>query len=379
MKTYHEISSTENGTLVRLARFSPVGGGVGEAHAMVSVEPRGDNFAGQLSRLRAAEAALLSSPQTVGASVVFRRYFLSDATNTAQLLGDDATATCIQQPPLNGSKVALWIYMEQGAEARREADGVTVVEHNGYRQLWQMGRTAPDGDSAAQTRTLLEDYEAMLSRHDADIATDCVRTWFNVRDVDTQYAGMVAARKANFDANGLTAQTHYVASTGIGGSPADPRAIVQFGALAITGLAPSQRRQLRALSHLNKTIEYGVTFERGTLVEFGDRGHAYISGTASIDHLGNVVHLGDIGRQTLRMWENVEALLAEGGMTLDDTMQIVVYLRDMADYAVVSQMFAAKFPHTPYVIVLAPVCRPQWLIEMECIAVDGRRTSFANF
>lgn len=379
MKTYHEISSTENGTLVRVARFAPADGGVGEVHAMVSVEPRGDSFADQLSRLKAAEASLLSSPMAAGASVVFRRYFLSDATNTAHLLGDDETATCIQQPPLDGSKVALWIYMEQGVEARREAGGVAVVEHNGYRQLWQMGRTAAGGDSATQTRILLEEYEDMLSRHDADIATDCIRTWFHVRDVDTQYAGMVAARKANFDANGLTAETHYVASTGIGGSPADPGAIVQFGALALTGLAPSQRRHLRALSHLNKTIDYGVTFERGTLVEFGDRGHAYISGTASIDNRGNVVHLGDIRRQTLRMWENVEALLAEGGMTLDDTMQIIVYLRDMADYAVVSQMFAEKFPSTPYVITLAPVCRPQWLIEMECIAIDGRRTPFAKF
>lgn len=379
MKNYHEISSTENGTLVRLARFAPADGGVVEVHAMVSVEPRGDSFADQLLRLRAAETALLTSPMAAGASVVFRRYFLSDATNTAHLLGDDETATCIQQPPLDGSKVAMWIYMEQGVEARREAGGVAVVEHNGYRQLWQMGRTAAGGDSATQTRILLEEYEDMLSRHGADIATDCIRTWFHVRDVDTQYAGMVAARKANFDANGLTAETHYVASTGIGGSPADPGEMVQFSALALTGLAPSQRRNLRALSHLNKTIDYGVTFERGTLVEFGDRGHAYISGTASIDNRGNVVHLGDIRRQTLRMWENVEALLAEGGMTLDDTMQIIVYLRDMADYAVVRQMFAEKFPSTPYVITLAPVCRPQWLIEMECIAIDGRRTPFARF
>lgn len=379
MKTYHEISSAENGTLVRLSHFSPKSGGVGEIHAMVSVEPRGDNFASQYARLKRAETALLSSPTAMGASVVFRRYFLSDATNNAPLMDDDPAATCIEQPPLDGSKVAMWIYLQQGVEARREADGVTVVDHNGYRQLWQMGQTASGGDSAAQTRALLEEYEAMLSRHDATIASNCIRTWFHVRDVDTQYAGMVAARKANFDANGLTAQTHYIASTGIGGSPADTKALVQFGALSITGLAPSQVRHLRALSHLNKTIDYGVTFERGTLVEFGDRGHAYISGTASIDNRGNVVHPGDIVRQTLRMWENVEALLAEGGMTLDDTMQIVVYLRDMADYAVVRQMFAEKFPHTPCVILLAPVCRPQWLIEMECIAADERRTAFASF
>ena len=69
------------------------------------------------------------------------------------------------------------------------------------------------------------------------------------------------------------------------------------------------------------------------------------------------------------MWENVEVLLAEGGMNYDDVMQIVVYLRDLADYEVVQTLFSKKFPHTPYVITLAPVCRPTWLIEMECIAV----------
>ena len=46
---------------------------------------------------------------------------------------------------------------------------------------------------------------------------------------------------------------------------------------------------------------------------------------------------------------------------------MIVYLRDMADYAVVKRMFDERFPSTPKVITLAPVCRPGWLIEMECM------------
>ena len=80
------------------------------------------------------------------------------------------------------------------------------------------------------------------------------------------------------------------------------------------------------------------------------------------------------------MWENVETLLAEGGMTYDDVMQIIVYLRDCADYEIVKQMFDEKFPHMPYVITLAPVCRPTWLIEMECMAVKkAQNDNFRNF
>ena len=60
-------------------------------------------------------------------------------------------------------------------------------------------------------------------------------------------------------------------------------------------------------------------------------------------------------------------------MGMDDVMQIFVYLRDTADFDVVNKMFAERFPRTPYVITLAPVCRPAWLIEMECIAVDSRK------
>ena len=35
-------------------------------------------------------------------------------------------------------------------------------------------------------------------------------------------------------------------------------------------------------------------------------------------------------------------------------------------------MFSERFPNIPTVITLAPVCRPTWLIEMECIAVRQR-------
>ena len=139
-------------------------------------------------------------------------------------------------------------------------------------------------------------------------------------------------------------------------------------------MEPGQQRYLYALTHLNPTIEYGVTFERGTVVEYGDRAHAFISGAASIDNKGQVVYVGDIMRQTHRMWENVDALLAEAEMNLaDHAAQITVYLRDTADYVTVRDLFAVRFPHIPTVITLAPVCRPEWLIEMECIAVADRQ------
>jgi len=396
---YREIHNEETGTSASFSVFKPAQG-LAEFHAIIQVEPRGDVFAVQLVRLQQAEAELTALPELKGAQPVFKRYFLSDATNQQALIeealaakseanppspekaGKGPTISYIQQPPLNGSKVALWIYFTgAGADVEYGADphGSTVVRHNGYTHIWTMGLTSGEGTSYQQTQTLLQDYQSLLRRHNITLERNCIRTWFFVRDVDTQYRGLVVARREHFAEQGLTPDTHYIASTGIGGNPSDPKALIQLGCYALDGFRPEQQRYLYALTHLNRTYEYGVTFERGTLMEYGDRGHIYISGTASINNRGEVMHVGDIVQQTYRMWENVEQLLAEGGMTYADVMQIIVYLRDTADYPVVCRLFQARFPQIPCVITLAPVCRPTWLIEMECIAVDGRTTAFRPF
>ncbi len=370
----------ELGIILETTAFEPEGG-VAEWHVMMHVEPRREPFQEQLKRVYAAEDLIPTLPEFRDAHYVLKRYFLSDSTNQLPFMRKEAdvSISIIQQQPLDGSKVAVWLYLQRGTQVQNE-NGMVVSSHNGYRHLWKMGMHQHKGDSAWQTESVLIEYEEALQNFGATLADNCIRTWFFVRDVDTQYAGMVRARKENFAEQGLTEKTHYISSTGIGGIPADPRALIQLGTYAIIGFEPAQQRYLYAPTHLNPTYEYGVTFERGTVMEYGDRAHVFISGTASIDNRGNVVHVGDIVRQTHRMWENVETLLAEGNATYDDVMQIVVYLRDTADYQIVRQMFEERFPHTPCVIALAPVCRPTWLIEMECIAVCPRKNpQFRDF
>ena len=364
---------------IQMSRFAA--GEVEEIHAILHVTPMQDLFADQLIRLNQALEALMARPETNGAQPVFMRYFLSDATNQAPLIPatQPCTVSYIQQPPLNGSKVALWIYMQKGTEVNNVNES-TVVSHNGYKHIWTMGLTDTSADTSyMQTWNTMLSYIKHLRMFDATLLNNCIRTWFYVRDVDTQYAGLVKSRRECFLEHGLTPTTHYISSTGIGGIPVKPKALIQLGSYALTGLEPEQQRYLYALSHLNKTIEYGVTFERGTLMQYGDRNHIYISGTASINNQGEVIHVGDIRRQTERMWENVSALLNEGGMDFSDIMQIIVYLRDSADYQLVKHMFDERFPDTPFVITLAPVCRPTWLIEMECIAVKETKNQYRPF
>ena len=132
---------------IQMSRFAA--GEVEEIHAILHVTPMQDLFADQLIRLNQALEALMARPETNGAQPVFMRYFLSDATNQAPLIPatQPCTVSYIQQPPLNGSKVALWIYMQKGTEVNNVNES-TVVSHNGYKHIWTMGLTDTSADTS---------------------------------------------------------------------------------------------------------------------------------------------------------------------------------------------------------------------------------------
>ena len=316
-----------------------------------------------------------------GTVAVFKRYFLSDAANQADDVAAADTSDCaksiIQQAPLDGTKIGMWVYLIKGVQTRYLTSELYEVKHGAYRHLWNGSAHNLAANSEYQTRLLFNEYIMQLTQEGCTLANNCIRTWLFVNDVDLNYGGVVRARNQVFFTQGLTNNTHFIASTGIGGRQADPNVLTQMDNYAIAGIQPQQIRYLYAPTHLNRTSDYGVSFERGTCVDYGDRSHVFISGTASINNKGEVVFAKDIVKQTQRMWENVEALLKEAECTFNDIAQIIVYLRDPSDYNVVSKLFRQKFPEKPYIIVLAPVCRPNWLIEMECMAV--RKNSNAAF
>ena len=47
----------------------------------------------------------------------------------------------------------------------------------------------------------------------------------------------------------------------------------------------------------------------------------------------------------------------------------IIYLRDISDYAKVEAYMQTRYPDIPRIILEARVCRPGWLIEMECEAI----------
>ena len=374
----------DNDTIITLSSFLSEGG-VTEYHLMLQGTNPTLSYGEQLEHLLDSYSATLGN-ELKGATAVFKRYFFSDAANQADTLlaisteNSDCALSIIEQSPLNGTKIALWAHLQTNVQTRVLPNGLFEVSHNTYHHLWGGSAFNRAANSEYQTRLLLNDYVMQLTEQRCTLANNCIRTWFFVQNVDVNYAGVVKARNEIFVTQNLTEHTHYIASTGIGGRHADPTVSVQMDTYAVKGIQPEQVQYLYAPTHLNPTYEYGVSFERGTCVKYGDRRHVFISGTASIDNKGEVVWVGDIHRQTQRMWENVEELLKEAECTFDDLAQAIVYLRDTSDYAVVKEMFDQRFPNLPKVIVLAPVCRPKWLIEMECIAVKAdENKAFENF
>ena len=359
--------------------------GVSEYHAMLRITNHRLTFKEQVDCLMEAYDQLMQG-EMKGAVAVFKRFFVSDAANQANYLQalhaerSDCALSIIEQPPLDGTKIALWVYIQRGVQTKALANGIYEVKHGAYRHLWMAGACNQASNSEYQMRLLFNDYVMQLLENGCCLADNCIRTWIFVQNVDVNYAGVVKARNEVFATQNLTDKTHFIASTGIAGRHANPKVLVQMDAYAVEGIDKEQIHYLYAPTHLNPTYEYGVSFERGTYVDYGDRRQVFISGTASINNKGEIMYPGDIRQQTLRMWENVGTLLKEAECTFEHVAHLLVYLRDIADYTIVREMFEERFPNIPKVYLLAPVCRPGWLVEMECMAVksisDGRYPAF---
>ncbi len=373
---------SRSGATVRVSEAGAPGTAI-ETHLCIELRPEG-SFSDQLAALEDAYREALSRLELTEASTVFRRIFVSDCANQAPLLRDSwllgideknpIAVSLLEQAPLRGAKLALWAYHVPGlgiAKKRRVSGGVAIQRAAGEELFlvcpWHEGLAGKTVEF--QTRSAFDDLDRTLAEHGATLADSVLRTWIFVEAVDLDYMRMVHERARIFEEHGLTAKTHYIASTGIAGRRSDPKQLVTLEAYALPGITQDRIRHLEAAACLGPTSDYGVTFERGSSIAYGDRQRIFISGTASIDPSGEVLYKGDVLKQTKRAFHNIQGLLEDTGADLDDLVQMIVYLRDPADARVLDAYLQRHFPELPHVLVHAPVCRPEWLVEIECIAI----------
>jgi enamine deaminase RidA (YjgF/YER057c/UK114 family) len=369
---------------VRSKGFRGTSGG---AEHFISIEAQcGLGLAAQIAQVERRYATARAALGLADETAVFRRIFVSDVMNQAARVRDSAlvraapddpvAVSLVQQAPASGAKIALLAYHLDDPTLRKQrlSKHDLLVENNGRRHLWTTGLCASENDDAlaspsVQTRAVFGDLIGALTSQGGTLRDNCVRTWIYLKDVDVFYQGMVASRGELFAEHGLTGDSHFIASTGIEGACAHRYDLVAMDAYSSLDLEQRQVSYLNDFERLCATKDYNVHFERGTRVAYADRAHHFISGTASIDKEGQVVHPGDVLRQLDYAVGNVEALLRSGGARLADLMHLIVYLRDPTDFARVEARLAESLPDLPTIIVQGAVCRPQWLVEVEGVAI----------
>ncbi|MDI6711127.1 MAG: RidA family protein [Bacillota bacterium] len=109
---------------------------------------------------------------------------------------------------------------------------------------------------------------------------------------------------------------------------------------------------------------YSQAVERGGMV--------FVSGQLPLDPMTGAPVAGDIRTQTARCLENIAAVLAAAGLSLADVVKVTVYLTDLADFAVVNEVYAAHFaePYPARAAVQVAALPKGAALEIEAIAIS---------
>lgn len=98
-------------------------------------------------------------------------------------------------------------------------------------------------------------------------------------------------------------------------------------------------------------------------------GFLFVSGQASVDFKTSKFILGTIEEETQRTLDNIQAILAAAGVSLDDVVKTTVHLKDIAEFDRYNAVYATYFTgvrpaRTTVQSVLAEGIR----VEIDCIA-----------
>lgn len=99
-------------------------------------------------------------------------------------------------------------------------------------------------------------------------------------------------------------------------------------------------------------------------------GSLYCSGQLGLDPVSGELAAG-VKAQAERAILNLEALLAAAGLGLRDVVKTSVFLADMADFAVVNEVYASRFaaPYPARSTLQVAALPKGGLVEIEAIAI----------
>lgn len=308
-------------------------------------------------------------------NVIITRFFVSDAANQTSILKNilskhnntfgNTSVRIIEQSPCNNSKITVLVIYQNYKEASHCGSSSIKYNFENYSMIASNNLESELQDCESQTVDILSKFCYDLKNLGLSINNNCHRTWFYIKDIDSNYPKMQEGKQKVYSSNNLNKDTHLISSSEIYGRNSNELTKVIFDAISYTNI--KNVKYLNA--NTNNLADSLLNYEKATLLEFNNYNKLIISGTTSIDNKGNISNIGDIKYQTLRMLKNIESILREANTDFSSLTHLIVYLRDNTDYQIVKGMLDQIIKHTPYVIVKAASSQQKCLIQAECMAI----------
>jgi enamine deaminase RidA (YjgF/YER057c/UK114 family) len=222
-----------------------------------------------------------------------------------------------------------------------------------------------------QARRMFDAAAAVLSERGYSFR-QVVRTWIYLSRILDWYGEFNRVRTRYYEGAGLSTSGNAVfpASTGIGAKCDREECLMDLLAVDTGPKTALVVRPVLKSERQGQPFAYGSAFVRAMVVERRGRKVIHVSGTASIDAEGKSKHAGDAGAQYCETLLGIAAVLEQEGASLTDIAQGTLFAKTpevVASCREVSRRLG--LPPLPLIELVAPVCRPELLVEIEAIAI----------
>ena len=108
-----------------------------------------------------------------------------------------------------------------------------------------------------------------------------------------------------------------------------------------------------------------------TNVAIKANGFVFVSGQVAVDPATQQLVTGGVAAQTERVLQNLANILQAAGSSLAQAVQVRVYLKNMADFAAMNQVYGRYFTQSPPARSTVEVARlpKDALLEVDVIAL----------
>ncbi len=290
--------------------------------------------------------------------------------------------TCVAQKPLAATMTAEVLYLTGGGTVEYSEDYLTIRNGRQKELITKGIRFPSEGDTASQAKAVFQRIGTILSTEDFAV-NDIVRQWNYIEDITgvkdgvQNYQMFNDARSAFYSSADWSGG--YPAATGIGCAAAGVTVSVHAVKNARKLSRPIDNPiQVPAHQYSGKVLLNGKTsskttpkFERARLL--GET--VLISGTAAIKGENSELS-SDPATQAEAAIAVVESLVAPGNILPENKRfrfnHLRVYIKKEEDAGQIIRTLGSHWKGIPIHYMLADICRPELLLEIEGTGHVGR-------